>query len=170
MSVNEKMTALADEIRELSGTTTAKSIDAMTTDVNAANTEINDQTNLIAQIYAALEDKAGGGSSNIETCTVDIRHYPTYDVNQAIDQVVYQTLDENGNIIVKELSSSNGTIDYTVDTFSLANVVCPSILYIYGGSTSAIINSGGTLLLKSSYGYHVFQIDENADLQIIPQA
>jgi hypothetical protein len=40
MSVNEKMTALADEIREVSGTTTSKSIDAMTSDVDAANAEI----------------------------------------------------------------------------------------------------------------------------------
>ena len=61
MSVNSKMTALADEIRELSGTTTPKGIDAMTTDVNAANTEINEQMDLIAQISSALENKAAGG-------------------------------------------------------------------------------------------------------------
>ncbi len=60
MSVNSKMTALADEIRELSGTTTTKSIDAMTTDVNAANTEISEQMDLIAQISTALEGKASG--------------------------------------------------------------------------------------------------------------
>jgi hypothetical protein len=60
-TVNEKMTALADEIRELSGTTTKKSIDAMTSDVDAANTEISEQMELIAQISTALEGKAGGG-------------------------------------------------------------------------------------------------------------
>ena len=60
-TVNSKMTALADEVRALSGTTTSKSIDAMTTDVNAANTEITEQTGLIAQIATALEGKAGGG-------------------------------------------------------------------------------------------------------------
>jgi hypothetical protein len=63
MSVNKKMTALADEIRNLSGSNTAKGIDDMTTDVNTANTEITEQTDLIAQIAGALEGKAGGGSA-----------------------------------------------------------------------------------------------------------
>jgi methyl-accepting chemotaxis protein len=58
MSVNEKMTALADEIRELSGTTTTKSIDTMISDVDAANTEVSSQMNLINQIATALEGKA----------------------------------------------------------------------------------------------------------------
>ncbi len=60
MNVNSKMTALADEIRELSGTTTTKSIDEMTTDIGAANTEISEQMELIAQISTALENKAAG--------------------------------------------------------------------------------------------------------------
>jgi hypothetical protein len=59
--VNEKMTALADEIRVLSGTATSKSIDAMTSDVGAANTEISEQMELIAQISTALENKVAGG-------------------------------------------------------------------------------------------------------------
>lgn len=58
--VNEKMTALADEIRELSGTATVKSLGAMQVDVDAANTEITEQTDLIAQIAAALENKVAG--------------------------------------------------------------------------------------------------------------
>lgn len=60
-NVNSKMTALANEIRELSGTTTSKSIDEMTSDVDAANTEISEQADLLAQIATALEGKAGGG-------------------------------------------------------------------------------------------------------------
>lgn len=66
MSVNTKMTALANEIRELSGTTTSKGIDVMTSDIDAANTEIAGQTELIAQITTALEGKAGGASNGIE--------------------------------------------------------------------------------------------------------
>lgn len=65
-TVNSKMTALADEIRELSGTTTAKGIDTMTSDVNNANAEITTQTELLEQIALALEGKAsGGGTSEI---------------------------------------------------------------------------------------------------------
>jgi hypothetical protein len=102
MSVNEKMTALADEIRELSGTTDTKSLDEMKVDVDAANAEIAEQAELIAQIATALEGKAsgvenineevveytslnmeleaiinslpeaGGGSGSVETCTVTL--------------------------------------------------------------------------------------------------
>lgn len=58
MSINSKMTALADEIRELSGTTTPKSLDEMTSDMDAANTEIAEQAELLNQIATALEGKA----------------------------------------------------------------------------------------------------------------
>lgn len=62
MSINSKMTALADEIRELSGTTTPKSLDAMTSDVDAANTEIAEQTDLISQIQAVVDSLPEAGS------------------------------------------------------------------------------------------------------------
>lgn len=58
MSINSKMTALADEIRELSGTTTPKNLEAMTSDIDAANTEIAEQAELLSQIATALEGKA----------------------------------------------------------------------------------------------------------------
>lgn len=64
-NVNSKMTALADEIRELSGTVTPKSIDEMTSDVDAANTEISEQAGLLEQIATALEGKASGGGGII---------------------------------------------------------------------------------------------------------
>lgn len=54
----ETLTAIADEVRELSGTTDAMGVDAMTTHVSDANAEITSQTDLVAQIKTALEGKA----------------------------------------------------------------------------------------------------------------
>lgn len=64
MSVKAKMTAIADEIRELSGTSGAMGLDAMATNLGDANTEVSGQADLIAQIASALDGKASGG--NIE--------------------------------------------------------------------------------------------------------
>lgn len=94
-TVNEKMTALADEIRELSGTTSQLSIDAMTDKVDEANAEIVDQTELITQITTLLESKSAGGTipegyikpigtlEVIENGTYDVREYESVDVNVA---------------------------------------------------------------------------------------
>ena len=57
-TVFEKLTALADGIRGLSGTSSAKGLDDMTSDVNEANAEILRQVELLEQIIAALESKS----------------------------------------------------------------------------------------------------------------
>lgn len=58
----ESLTAVADKIRILNGTTETMSLDAMATNLGAANDEVDSQTELLAQAVAALEGKAGGGS------------------------------------------------------------------------------------------------------------
>ena len=63
MSVSSAMTAIADKIRTLLGMTGTMGLDAMATNLTAANSEVSTQEDLIAQIAAALEGKAGGTSA-----------------------------------------------------------------------------------------------------------
>lgn len=57
MSINEKMTAIANEIRELSGDTEKLGLDAMAANVQQSNEEILAQKELLEQAVEALEGK-----------------------------------------------------------------------------------------------------------------
>ena len=127
-TVNSKMTALADEIRELSGTTTAKGIDTMTSDVNNANAEITTQTELLEQIAIALEGKAsGGGTSEISlqdktvtptTATQTVTADVGYD---GLSKVIIEAIPSNYIVPSGTLSiTENGTHDIT--NYSAVNV------------------------------------------------
>ena len=67
----ESLTAIADEVRELSGTITSLGLDDMTSNLSEANTEVSSQTDLIAQIQEALQGKAvGGDNTEIEDAMI----------------------------------------------------------------------------------------------------
>jgi hypothetical protein len=67
MSLKSKMTALADEVRDLSGTTDSKSIESMTSDLEGVNNEISTQGDLIAQLQAAVDSLPEAGNGGIDT-------------------------------------------------------------------------------------------------------
>ena len=72
MSVNSKMTAIADKIRSLLGISGTLGLDSMATNLGTAVNACDTQASLIAQIKTALEGKGGGGggsSVTIETKT-----------------------------------------------------------------------------------------------------
>lgn len=73
MSINSTMTALADEVRELSGKTGKLTLKNMTDEVASGNGTISDQTTLIAQITQALDGKAAGGGG--EDVTAETNEY-----------------------------------------------------------------------------------------------
>ena len=85
-TVNEKMTALAEEIRELSGTSSAKTIDNMTSDVAEANGDIEQQIGIIDQIRVALAGKASGsGGIELPELTNPARSSDILSGKEAID-------------------------------------------------------------------------------------
>lgn len=59
MTVNEQLTALADEVRALSGETSKLGLAEMTNNVDGANTEVSTQTDLIEQISTAISNAHG---------------------------------------------------------------------------------------------------------------
>ena len=133
MSVNSKMTAIADKIRVLSGTSGAMGLDAMATHVNTANSNVSTEAGLIAQIQSALEGKAAGGGS-VETCTVTIT-FPVGDVYYSGGggykrRVYVETVDYTSNtgITTYEQDALEGS--YRSDTYSFTiNAVKNTFIY-----------------------------------------
>jgi hypothetical protein len=112
MSVNLKMTALANEVRTLSGSDSSikKSIEAMTKDVKDANTEIGSQVEKINEIITALEGKAAGGGTAYN-------HYDFVKVNSlsevtSIAENTIYTLPDNKQYIAA-MSALSGTDEPT---------------------------------------------------------
>lgn len=107
MSINSKMTAIADEIRELAGTTGAMGLDAMAEYVSEANVDVTTETDLIAQIAGALEGKAIG-ESNVDMCTVNFQTTNSSYTNILL--VHYTTVDANGKVIGSLLNNVSPNI------------------------------------------------------------
>lgn len=64
------LTAMADEVRTLSGKTENMLPNTMTSNIREANSEISNQASLISQIKTALEGKVGNGPEQI--CDVSV--------------------------------------------------------------------------------------------------
>ena len=101
MSVNSKMTAIADPIRTLKGATGKMGLDVMASNLGEVVNECDTQADLIAQIKTALADKAAGG--------VEL---PTLENPGSADDLVLtkQLIDADGNVVKGNLLLHSGNL------------------------------------------------------------
>jgi uncharacterized phage infection (PIP) family protein YhgE len=151
MSVNEKMTAIANEVRTISNTDEVMGLDKMAEYLNDANAEVNSQTDLIAQIQSALQGKAAGsGGGTIETVTGKITYLETPDSGTSVYYI-----DENGELA--SLTEKSGVI----------NVMKGSILYVMAMSSVCNLTSGGATKISVGYGVsHVWHVTDSFEMLV----
>ena len=180
--LNTKMTAIADEIRELSNTSNKMNLDTMTNNLSEANSEINTQTDLIEQIVTALNGKAAGGDITLPTLN---------NPGTASDLLEGKELiDGNGNVVTGTIPTQTaqtitpGTTDKTIASGKYltgtqtikgdANLVAENIVKgksIFGVEGSAESGGGGAIptysgtiitpMLLGSCEYAFLYIDNN---------
>lgn len=85
MSVNEKMTAIANEVRSLSGVADKLNLDEMAAHTKDANTEVDTQEDLIQQIKTALQGKSAVGDAEPVIHPLEVTENGTYTAPDGVD-------------------------------------------------------------------------------------
>lgn len=148
MSVNTKMTAIADEIRTLSGATVAMGLDAMATNIGNANSEIDSQADLLSQIITALEGKAAVGDIELPTLTNEGSAGDMLSGKQLINsnnEVVTGTIPTKTS---SNLTASGATV--TVPAGYYASQATKSISTATQATPSITVSSAGLITAKAT--------------------
>ena len=164
MSVNTKMTAIADEIRELSGTTDPMGLDAMATNVNEANTEIGNQSGIIEQIGYALFGKTRSSNTvpvrGVDYWTEEDQEYIVQQVVATLGTPVFGTVDSDKNIILSgNLVNSNYTVKYegvdgeiiTIGELVVSQRIANQIIFAINSDGTEFVGPNGEDGYKTGY-------------------
>lgn len=139
---SESLTAIADEVRVLSGTEEAMSLDTMVEHIGEANADVSTQANLIAQIASALEGKAVGGSG-IQTIP-----FTLINLNGG---TIYECHTELGLSLAEWSESENNTTGIDVSASTM--------LYIRDRHDSDVIDNKKAIRLETIAPYVTYYIN-----------
>lgn len=148
MSVNSKMTALADEVRELSGATGLLGIDAMTSNLSDVNDEVVSQESLIAQIASALEGKIAGSEISLPELTNPATASDALSGKEFIDADGNKV---TGTIVTKtssDLTASGATV--TVPAGYYASQATKSVSTATQATPSISVSSAGLITASAT--------------------
>lgn len=159
MSVDSKMTAISDQVRNLSGTTAEKGLDDIASDLQAANDEVSLQADLLDQARALLSNKVSGGDGGGGALPVGISalaagtFVPPADAttNSSAGYAIEHGMGKTPNfyiVAIKGGLSATEHAGYMVSTFLLKAVFASTDTI---GSVSYINSSGNFSYYPANY-------------------
>lgn len=151
MSVNTKMAAIADEIRELSGTTDAMGLDAMANHVGSVNDEVVNQEALLVQIAAALEGKAIGGSGGEQaTPTITVNSSGLITATAGTKSATKQLTTQAAKTVAPSVTSQTAVASGVYTTGAIIVEPIPSNYIIPSGAITVTENGTYNVAEKAS--------------------
>ena len=139
----ESLTKIADEVRELSGTSQPLGLDAMASNLVEANTEIDNQVELLAQAVAALEGKAGSNGVGANIQWHSLKSLPTsYAIEDDFNTTYYMELPSRYCWILFSDQLQIGCYDVFNDKDS------QNLSSIHQGTRPSIIEESGVIYLQ----------------------
>lgn len=170
MSVKSKMTAIADKIRALLGLSDTMGLDAMATNLETVQDEVEIQDELISRIAGVLAGKAGGGNGIVpsgtktitENGTHDVTQYASAEANVSTDGVIVQRV--SGSCVSPAVFQST-----TVDVGFKPDIVTFPDYGVITGNTIENTTSSATAFFAESNNYNKWMQTHGSESGVVYQ-